>query len=295
MGDRSDNVFIVCSVDCNVLTTMASGNTGPRAIIGSNNCDLNYNGCSFFSSDGLTIGSAAGENDEFTTYISCQGLTHARSGDFNTFVSTRTTTMDDHTRCFVKATNADIQHSGTVVLSDDDNSGATLTTLAANSFLTRFVGGVRFYTNSALTTYADLAAGSGTWVAVSDRNVKENIIEVNYDDILGRVRKLPIYEYNFIGNPKEMKCIGAMAQDWHSIVTPLETYTVLEDDPDNEGKKKEVQKDAKNKLGIEVMDSIGVCLASIKSLDRKVEALFEKNAIHDKRIQELEEELKSLL
>jgi len=294
-GDRSDNVLIAGSSDCNVLTTMAAGNTGPRVVLGCENCDLNYNGCSFFTSSGLTIGSAAGELDEYTSYLGCDTLTHARSGNFNTFASTRTTTTGNHTRCFVKATNADIQHTGVVVLTDDNNGGTTLATLANDSFVTRFVGGVRFYTNSALTTYADLAASSGSWVAVSDRNVKENIVEVNYDDILERVRDLPVYNYNFKGNPKEVKCIGAIAQDWHSIVTPLETYTVLEDDPNNEGKKIEVEKDAKNKLGIETMDSIGVCLASIKSLDKKVELLFEESSIHDKKIQELEEEIKSLM
>jgi hypothetical protein len=28
------------------------------------------------------------------------------------------------------------------------------------------------------------------------------------------IRRLPIYTYNFIGNPAEQRCVGPMAQDW---------------------------------------------------------------------------------
>jgi hypothetical protein len=286
---RTDQCFIGGSIDSDIRTNLGNG-TGIKGILGCDNTSLTFGRTSFLACQDTTI--PTGQSDLFNSYISCNNISHSNE-DFNTFFSSNDVLFGSRVWSLIKATNADIQHSRVVVLSDDDTSGPRLTTLAGNSFVTRFTGGERFYTNSALTTYADLAAGTGAWVAVSDRNLKENLKDVVYDDVLGRVKDLPIYKYNFIGNPKETKCIGAMAQDWHAIVTPTETYTVLEDDPDK-GEKKEVKKDAKNKLGIEEMDSIGVCLSAIKSLDKKVQVLTKINELKSQKIKTLEDKIKKI-
>lgn len=284
---RSDDSFIGGSIDSGIRTNLGSGATN-KIIIGCDNCDYNQGRGTLFAC--RNTGSSNNQGDAFNSYISCDAVSFGRNGDFNTFLSSNNVQFGNHLRCLIKATFADVNHSGTSVFSDDDST-TRLTTTATNSWLSRYIGGETRYSNAALTTGVTLATGASTWAMVSNKYVKENFTIVDSDDILGRVRDLPVYEYNFIGNPKEMKCIGPFAQDWHSIVTPLETYTEIIEDPDDKEKKIEVEKDAKDKLTIEEMDVLGICLASIKSLSEKVGQFSNINELKRKKIKLLESKI----
>ena len=77
-------------------------------------------------------------------------------------------------------------------------------------------GGVYFYTNSGLTTGSYLAAGSGTWTSVSDRNVKENIQRIDGKEVLHRLASVPISTWSYKTEDRSVRHMGPMAQDLHA-------------------------------------------------------------------------------
>lgn len=79
---------------------------------------------------------------------------------------------------------------------------------------------VEFYTNGAATTGVFMNNGDSAWNAISDRKKKENIEEIRAADYLEKLEAIPIYTYNYIGAPKEKRCIGPMAQDWSPAFSP---------------------------------------------------------------------------
>ena len=60
-----------------------------------------------------------------------------------------------------------------------------------------------------------LNRGGSSWEVLCDRNKKENIRLVEPAEVVTALEGLPIYEYNYIGNPSDMRCRGPMAQDWY--------------------------------------------------------------------------------
>ena len=73
-----------------------------------------------------------------------------------------------------------------------------------------------FFTNTANTTGPSLAPGGAGWAPPCDRNKKENIIKIDYQDFIDRLDLLDVYQYNYKARPKEQICYGVMAQDWHT-------------------------------------------------------------------------------
>jgi hypothetical protein len=148
-----------------------------------------------------------------------------------------------------------------------DSAGGTVLTSAGNHrFDVRCSGGSTFYSNTTNTTGVSLGVGGGSWASVCDETKKENKHELNYKDISDKLKEIKIYEYNYIGNHKNIKCFGPMAQNWHRVFPCDEIIDVDADGND-------ICREAKDKLKIESGDMIGVCLATIKSLIKRVEAL----------------------
>ncbi len=85
--------------------------------------------------------------------------------------------------------------------------------------------GYKFYSNTTFTAGVEVAAGGGSWASISDRNVKENITELNYQDVLSAFCALPVAQWSYISqrpDPEgkynqykvQPKHIGVMAQDF---------------------------------------------------------------------------------
>ena len=55
------------------------------------------------------------------------------------------------------------------------------------------------------------------WQNSSDINLKENLVEQNYSDILTKIMEMPIYTYNFKGADHINKCFGPVAQDFNRL------------------------------------------------------------------------------
>jgi hypothetical protein len=154
-------------------------------------------------------------------------------------------------------------YAGDFVWSDSLVDGAALAAQGANQFVARATGGVTFYTNSALTTGATLAPGSGAWASSSDRHAKANIVAVDDERVLARLVRLPVTAWSY-RSEGSVRHIGPMAQDFHA------TFGVGPDDKH-----------------ITSIDEDGVAFAAIKALYAQLQT--ERTEVHH-----LERELKLL-
>lgn len=102
----------------------------------------------------------------------------------------------------------------------------------------------------------------GTWTNTSDRNKKDNITAINYNDILEKVSNLEITRWRYKGT--EEYHIGPMAQDFY------EQFQL-----------------GMNNTSISTIDPAGVALASVKALNEKVKA-------QEEAIEELRQEIARL-
>jgi hypothetical protein len=158
---------------------------------------------------------------------------------------------------FAGGTFARAAHDGAFVWADLDQANQ-FSSNVANEFAVRATGGARFVTSVAgvPATGAQLPAGGGSWVALSDRNAKTAIQSVKPTDILGKVLSLPISTWQYKSQDKSIRHIGPMSQDFKKA------FGVGESD-----------------LGITTVDADGVALAAIQGLNQKlVSALKSKEA-----------------
>ncbi|NMB71467.1 MAG: hypothetical protein GYA22_04890 [Bacteroidales bacterium] len=87
---------------------------------------------------------------------------------------------------------------------------------------------------------------TGTITQSSDRNLKNNFLPINGFEILQRIEKLPIFQWNYMTDDPSIKHIGPVAQDFHSLF--------------------EVGNDDKS---VAIIDLTGISLAGIKELIRQ--------------------------
>ncbi|MBV8491790.1 MAG: tail fiber domain-containing protein [Candidatus Eremiobacteraeota bacterium] len=142
---------------------------------------------------------------------------------------------------FAGGDHADADYNGSFVWSDESSGSSTKAT-AANQFMARAAGGVTFFTNAAMTTGVKVAAGSGTWSSVSDRNLKNAVTVLDDQSILNRVAAMPVTEWSYISEPG-VRHVGPMAQDFYAA------FGVGEDDKH-----------------ITSIDEDGIAFAAIKAL-----------------------------
>jgi hypothetical protein len=194
------------------------------------------------------------------------------------------TADQDHTTAMGKfASNNGF--SGTFVWSDGSATASadTFRNTANNEFAARATGGFRFRTNLGGTTGCNLPAGSGVFNCTSSRTTKENFLMVNGEDVLSRLRGIPVSTWNYISEGKNVRHMGPMAEDFYQSFR-LGT----------------------GNTSIGVQDIAGVSLAAIKALDERttelrqkteqvdqlraqVDALRSANAAMEKRLAALEQ------
>jgi hypothetical protein len=147
--------------------------------------------------------------------------------------------------------------SGTFVWSDGSATASadTFKNTANNEFAARATGGFRFRTNLAGTTGCNLPAGSGVFNCTSSRYTKENFLIVNGNDILSRLRKIPVSTWNYISEGQQVRHIGPMAEDFYQAFN-LGT----------------------GNTSIGVQDLAGVSMAAVKALDARTTELQQKTA-----------------
>jgi hypothetical protein len=189
------------------------------------------------------------------------------------------TADQDHTTAMGKfASNNGF--AGTFIWSDGSATASadTFRNTANNEFAARATGGFRFRTNLTGTTGCNLPAGSGVFNCTSSRTTKENFLAVDGDDVLNRLREVPVSSWNYITEGSGVRHLGPMAEDFHQAFG--------------------LGTDSKS---IGVQDLAGVSLVAVKALEARATKLQESNAqlsagLEQKtaEVEQLRSELKSL-
>jgi hypothetical protein len=111
----------------------------------------------------------------------------------------------------------------------------------------------------------------GNWLAVSDRNLKENVQTADGRDVLSRVVSMPVSTWNYIGTNAAVRHMGPMAQDFYARFG-------LGGDEQH----------------ICPLDTAGVALAAIQGLHDLVKERDRLLSQQQERLESLEARLKSL-
>jgi len=106
--------------------------------------------------------------------------------------------------------------TGAIVMSDQSSTDSVLAS-ANNQFSLRAAGGVRLYTNATKTTGVSLNAGGSSWNVISDRNRKQDFRAVDGEDLLVRLRGVPVTTWRYRDEADRTTLhMGPMAQDWNA-------------------------------------------------------------------------------
>jgi Chaperone of endosialidase len=161
----------------------------------------------------------------------------------------------------------------------NSNSGSQLNSSANNQISFNAFGGYRFFTDASNTIGVSLAPSANAWAIISDKRMKSDIVEANYDDVLDKVSRVPVFHYRFksreslkkaheecgyeaccpvegecpYSNTLEVNplCFGCMSQDWNAI------FSGNEQDP----------------LSINTNEVMFSSIAAIKALKNQVDQL----------------------
>ncbi|UFP94464.1 tail fiber domain-containing protein [Gloeobacter morelensis] len=142
---------------------------------------------------------------------------------------------------------------------------------ANNQFTAKAAGGVRFFSDTAAATGVSLAAGSGSWASLSDRNHKANFAAVDGEQVLAKLAALPIGTWNYTGQDRSIRHIGPTAQDFAAA------FEFGEDD-----------------RHINTVDADGVALSALQGLYRVVQRKDQQIAQLHAALQQQQEQLIAL-
>jgi trimeric autotransporter adhesin len=183
-----------------------------------------------------TQSTAMGSNTRAGGYAStAMGFNNTASGDYSTATGQATTASSTNSTAMGSSTTASGPNStamgrlastagfsGAFVYGDASTQLAVLNATAANQFSVRAAGGIRLFTNSALTAGMSLAAGGSSWTTVSDRARKHDFGVVDGEDLLARIRGIPVMSWRYIAEEDAtVRHIGPMAQDWDAALPEL--------------------------------------------------------------------------
>jgi hypothetical protein len=152
----------------------------------------------------------------------------------------------------------------------DRTLGPVFQSTAPNQFLVRASGGTTFYSNIGLSAGVRLAPNASAWSSLSDVNSKEHFRDLDGDDVLAKIARMPIHEWNYKTQDAAIRHVGPTAQDFHAAFG-------LGEDP----------------LRISTIDADGIALRAVQALEARTrgadEALARENLELRKRIEALEQ------
>lgn len=137
----------------------------------------------------------------------------------------------------------------------DRSSLSPVSAIGSNTFTVRAGAGVRFYSSSQTGAGAAgvaLASGGGSWIANSDVNMKEHFRDLDGEDVLTKLARMPIREWSYKAQGEAHRHAGPTAQDFRAAFG-------LGDDP----------------LGINTTDADGIALRAIQALEVRSRELNE--------------------
>lgn len=134
------------------------------------------------------------------------------NGDAAVALGYRTTADADYSMAFGyrASTNG---HTGAKVFGDASTTDS-IEAVANNEFAVRAAGGFRFRSNATLTNGCNIAAGGASITCASSRTLKENFGEVDGEDVLARMRRIPVNSWNYIDEGRQSRHVGPFAEDF---------------------------------------------------------------------------------
>ncbi|HEX8395442.1 MAG TPA: tail fiber domain-containing protein [Longimicrobium sp.] len=213
-----------------------------------------------------TCGIALGLSNTVKDYVGVTlGAYNWSDGDAAVAMGYRSTADADYSMAFGyrASTNG---HTGAKVFGDASTTDS-IEALANNEFAVRAAGGFRFRSNATLTNGCNIAAGGASLTCASSITLKENFLEVEGDDVLTRMRRIPVNTWNYIDEGRQSRHMGPFAEDfWREFGLGSEP------------------------LAIGHLDIDGVNFAGIKALDARTEALQTRAAEQAAQIERLRDE-----
>lgn len=150
-------------------------------------------------------------------------------------------------------------HKGSFIYGDASRDSAAAND-ADNQFMVVADGGIKLFSKGNLGAGVQLASGSGSWTALSDRNAKTALQLVDGREVLKKVIAMPLSTWQYKTQSEKYRHMGPMAQDFYAA------FRLGESDK-----------------GIDTVDADGVALAAIQGLSA---VLMEK----DERVTSLRDE-----
>ena len=173
--------------------------------------------------------------------VSFGGWTNS-DGDAAIAIGFRATANANYAIALGRAVSAN-GNEGAIVIGDGSTSDSLMAT-AANQFSLRAAGGIRLFTNIAKTAGVLIQAypgsastpwtgcssvqwvisasncaylsNAGAWTNVSDVNRKHGFAAVHGEDVLTRLRRMPITTWTYNADGDEVRHLGPTAQDFHA-------------------------------------------------------------------------------
>ena len=137
----------------------------------------------------------------------------------------------------------------------DRSTTNDIVSFAPNEFIVRAAGGIGLYTNAATTAGVEMAAGGSSWLVVSDANMKEHFRDLSGEDVLSKIARMPVKEWNYKTQDASIRHVGPTAQDFHAAFGLGE-----------------------NPLRINTIDADGIALAAVRALEARTRDLRDENA-----------------
>jgi hypothetical protein len=165
--------------------------------------------------------------------------------------------------------------SGAIAIGDGSTGSDSVMATADNQFTLRAAGGIRLFTNSAKTSGVLMQAypgsastpwtgcsnvqwvisasncaylsNAGAWTNVSDRNRKHGFAAVVGEDVLARLRGMPVTTWTYNADGDQVRHLGPTAQDFHAAFGL----------------------NGADETHIATIDADGVALAGVKALDAR--------------------------
>jgi hypothetical protein len=117
-------------------------------------------------------------------------------------------------------------HTGTIVLSAEDGTSTdSVRAQADREFRVRAAGGIRLRVSAAANgntpgaggnVGCDVTAAVPSWTCASSRTLKENFQPVDGEDVLSRIRNIPVSTWNMIGADQQVRQLGPVAEDFYA-------------------------------------------------------------------------------
>ncbi len=139
--------------------------------------------------------------------------------------------------------------------------------MGENGFWVRAFGGIAL--NTGVNIGCDLPPGTGAWACTSSKLVKEEFEEVDGEDLLARLKGVPIQSWRYIG--ASARHIGPFAEDFRAAFG---------------------LGDSETRIG--QIDADGVALGAVQALERRTAALQAENAALGAETTELRRRLEAL-